>query len=78
MRTMNQDTSGPGRALWSWTAIPVTLRRLRSALWTAVVEWHRRAESRRALSELDDRMLRDIGVQREQMEREIRKPFWQP
>jgi uncharacterized protein YjiS (DUF1127 family) len=32
---------------------------------------------RRRLLELDDRMLSDIGVSREQAETEGRKPFWQ-
>ncbi len=31
---------------------------------------------RRALAELDDRMLRDVGLSRADVEREISKPFW--
>ncbi|MGI9507491.1 MAG: DUF1127 domain-containing protein [Geminicoccaceae bacterium] len=36
-----------------------------------------RFRQRRALSFLDDRMLRDIGLTRLDVEREITKPFWQ-
>lgn len=31
---------------------------------------------RRELRDLDDRMLKDIGVSRIDLEREIRRPFW--
>jgi uncharacterized protein YjiS (DUF1127 family) len=39
--------------------------------------WVSRARERHALSDLDDRLLGDIGVTRESAEREWRKPFWQ-
>lgn len=41
--------------------------------------WHgmERFRQRRALSQLDDRMLRDIGLTRLDVEQEITKPFWQ-
>jgi uncharacterized protein YjiS (DUF1127 family) len=42
----------------------------------AFMRWYDRYLQRRALAELDDRMLRDIGLTRSQAEREIRKPFW--
>ena len=35
-----------------------------------------RARGRRALTELDERMLRDIGLRREDALREADKPFW--
>lgn len=37
-----------------------------------------RARERRQLSELDPRMLKDIGLNRADAERESAKPFWQP
>ncbi len=43
-----------------------------SVIWT----WLQRSRQRTALAELDDRMLRDIGVTRSQAEREAAKPFW--
>lgn len=39
--------------------------------------WTRRAGERQALMRLDDRMLRDIGIERDQALAEWRKPFWQ-
>ena len=39
--------------------------------------WHERARQRRRLLELDDRMLKDIGVSRADAVREASKPFWQ-
>jgi uncharacterized protein YjiS (DUF1127 family) len=40
--------------------------------------WRRRARSRMDLAALDDRMLRDIGITRVDVWREINKPFWRP
>ena len=38
--------------------------------------WIERVRQRRFLSELDDHMLRDIGVTRVEAARECEKPFW--
>lgn len=38
--------------------------------------WRERARSRRALSHLDDHLLRDIGVTQAQLMIESSKPFW--
>jgi uncharacterized protein YjiS (DUF1127 family) len=38
--------------------------------------WRVRSRERRILLELDDRMLRDIGVTRVDVYREAMKPFW--
>jgi uncharacterized protein YjiS (DUF1127 family) len=39
--------------------------------------WIARSRQRRALAELDDHLLADIGVSAEQAVREATKPFWQ-
>lgn len=57
-------------------------RRARSRDWLSVMvghvrTWSLRAQERRALGELDDRMLRDIGVDRASAHYEATKPFWQ-
>jgi uncharacterized protein YjiS (DUF1127 family) len=66
----------------SWTPLP---RRLVAATavvalvrgWLiALVRMHGRSCQRRTLRDLDDHLLRDIGVTREQAEREAHKPFW--
>ncbi len=38
--------------------------------------WQERARARRQLAELDDHLLRDIGVDRDSLRHEIDKPFW--
>ena len=39
-------------------------------------QWRRISRDRAELARLDDRMLRDIGVTRVDVWREINKPFW--
>jgi uncharacterized protein YjiS (DUF1127 family) len=41
-----------------------------------VASWIGRAYQRKALAELDDRMLQDIGITRYDAARECAKPFW--
>jgi uncharacterized protein YjiS (DUF1127 family) len=38
--------------------------------------WHDISRERRALLELDDHMLRDIGITRADAEQEAGRPFW--
>lgn len=45
-------------------------------LASAIRSWRHRRQSRATLADMDDRMLRDIGVTREQVQEEARKPFW--
>jgi uncharacterized protein YjiS (DUF1127 family) len=40
--------------------------------------WQDRASQRRALQQLDDRLLADLGLGRGDVAREADKPFWQP
>ena len=40
--------------------------------------WLRRHSTRRALAALNDDELRDIGLTRDDVRREIAKPFWNP
>jgi uncharacterized protein YjiS (DUF1127 family) len=40
--------------------------------------WTERWRHRTRLLELDDRMLRDVGLSRADVEREAAKPFWTP
>lgn len=52
-------------------------RSLLLAVIGLLMRWQERAEERYALAELDDRLLRDIGLDRIAAAREARKPFWQ-
>ena len=48
-------------------------------LWLARLrEWRRRQRSRTFLVQLDDHLLKDIGVTYAEAEREANKPFWLP
>ena len=58
---------------------------LGAALWTlperiadALYEWQRRASERHHLRQLNDHMLKDIGLSRADVEGEAGKPFWTP
>lgn len=44
----------------------------------ALLAWHERAGLRRAMARLDDHILRDIGLTRQDVELELIKPFWRP
>jgi uncharacterized protein YjiS (DUF1127 family) len=50
---------------------------LRQKLVETVVEWRRRASSRRDLARLSDRDLWDLRLTRADAQREANKPFWQ-
>jgi uncharacterized protein YjiS (DUF1127 family) len=51
-------------------------RHLMRALAGTLVRRIGQSHQRRALAELDDRLLLDIGLTRQQAEREAAKPFW--
>ena len=48
-----------------------------AALADAFSAWQERVSQRRTLARLDDRMLRDMGLSRSDVEHEVSKPFWQ-
>lgn len=41
-----------------------------------IVAWNARRRQRQALAELDQHLLDDVGLTREQARREAGKPFW--
>lgn len=41
-----------------------------------LVTWQQRSETRAALTDLDDRLLRDMGIDRAAAHEEARRPFW--
>jgi uncharacterized protein YjiS (DUF1127 family) len=47
-----------------------------SSLASMIAFWLNRQQGRRDLSELDDRLLADVGISREDALWEARKPFW--
>lgn len=38
--------------------------------------WLMRARQRRTLADLNDEQLRDVGLNRDMIKREVEKPFW--
>jgi uncharacterized protein YjiS (DUF1127 family) len=45
-------------------------------LFDAALEWRARSRERRTLIGLGDRMLRDLGLTRADVDRQAMKPFW--
>jgi|GEM_PF-2207919 len=45
-------------------------------LWSGLRLRHERSRQRRHLLQLDDHLLRDIGISREQARQEARKSYW--
>jgi uncharacterized protein YjiS (DUF1127 family) len=43
-----------------------------------LLEWQERSRSRVLLGRMDDRMLRDMGISRSDVDVEVTKPFWRP
>jgi len=57
---------------------PADSRRLLPNLLSRFLAWRERARGRHLLLQLDDRMLRDVGLSRSDVDRECAKHFWQP
>ncbi len=60
------------------TSPPARRRSLYDCQRGCVVEWRARARGRRLLAQLDEHMLRDIGIDRARVWQETGKWFWQP
>ncbi len=71
--------------LGTGTAAVGAAKAVGASLWTlperfanTVYEWQKRASGRRHLRQLNDHMLKDIGLSRFDVEREAGQPFWRP
>jgi uncharacterized protein YjiS (DUF1127 family) len=60
------------RATTHRTELPPIL----ASLIETIAVWIMRRRQRQALSELDEHLLNDVGLSREQARREAAKPFW--
>jgi uncharacterized protein YjiS (DUF1127 family) len=56
--------------------LPADPGRLFLASVQTLQTWYERSRQRRRLARLDDRLLRDIGLDRVTVMEEISKPFW--
>ncbi|MES9904289.1 MAG: DUF1127 domain-containing protein [Sedimenticola sp.] len=54
----------------------VEFDRFSSAVVELLKGWYVRQHQRRRLGQLDERMLRDIGISHEEALTEAKKPFW--
>ena len=57
-------------------SLKVMLSMLCVELIDSVIAWQQRASQRYHLSGLDDHLLKDMGISRADVEREVTKPFW--
>lgn len=69
--------TGPAPADTALWLLRLIRRALRAALGRLLL-WHDRAAQRRQLLMMDDRMLKDIGLTRADINAESDKPFWRP
>jgi uncharacterized protein YjiS (DUF1127 family) len=75
--TLAATAALPVMGSWPRTSLGWTLGRAALARMAAVMSaWHERARQRRALMQLSDHMLRDIGIARAEAIGEAGKPFW--
>lgn len=63
-------------ALNPGASLAARLARVTANAVHALVTWQQRARSRYHLSQIDERMRRDIGLGCADVYRELRKPFW--
>ena len=68
------QSGSPGLLRQGLAAAPMPVLKLLARVIVTYV----RQRQRHDLAQLDDRMLRDIGLSRVDAEREATKPFWRP
>jgi uncharacterized protein YjiS (DUF1127 family) len=60
---------------WRRTAEPRRTPLALASTW--LHRWHTRRDTRQGLAQLDDRLLSDVGITRQQRDAECAKWFWQ-
>lgn len=73
-RRATASTSGPRLRPGSGVVAQSWLMRALDAL----ALWQERAAGRAHLAQMDDRMLKDMGIGQAEADREAHKPFWRP
>ncbi len=56
-----------------WLGAPA---RTLGRIFATLCRWQNRSIARARLAEMDDHMMKDIGLDRREIEREAAKPFW--
>ena len=74
---MTQTIARPALSyLQTATPLPLTAE-LAVSVAVVLTKWSRRQRTRRALAQLDDHLLRDVGLDRRTAHIEARRMFWQ-
>ncbi len=58
-------------------SVAARLGQIAAQAFETLLIWQERDQQRRALAQLDARMLKDVGLSRAEVGLELRKPFWQ-
>jgi uncharacterized protein YjiS (DUF1127 family) len=83
-RGLDEGATAPPAIPWRPAPAPITASARPAGQepplrgWGLLREWWRRRRSRIFLCQLDDFLLKDIGVTRAEAEHEVNKPFWLP
>jgi uncharacterized protein YjiS (DUF1127 family) len=80
-RDLSPERVAPANSSYRTQVAPQLDRRTQESAysWLARLrEWRRRRRSRTMLVQLDDYILKDIGITTAEAEREANKPFWLP
>lgn len=72
----NRQPWQPLKTMRTSVSINETLTAAMVRLIDCMVSWQKRAAERHHLSGLDDRLLKDMGLSRADVDQEISKPFW--
>jgi uncharacterized protein YjiS (DUF1127 family) len=80
MATTSSREPGPFVVAWTGSIFRIGLAVLTPplALLRLSRQWRQRASDLRHLAELEDHVLADFGLTRQQVMDEAAKPFWQP
>jgi uncharacterized protein YjiS (DUF1127 family) len=67
---------GPEPNSWERHVARSFLGRILNRLVSLLASWHRRRRDRRLVASLDDRALRDLGIDRSMVDNDSILPFW--
>ncbi len=56
--------------------VPIRLQTLIQLIFSKLILWNRNYRTRRHLSELPEHLWDDIGLEKQRVLKEVRKPFW--
>ena len=71
-------TERTANEIWAGASLsPASLSRSLFRVLETLATWQQRARERAQLASMDERSLSDMGINRADVWRECRKPFWQ-